>query len=387
MGGLGDGAITAEMIQAAERIGDAIIYKAAPRISKIHHEFPHEIRNHLERVRHEDEQLAREIERTGHEPSEPPHGGTSAHSRAEFLSHFPEYPVDRVFSDPEGIARSYSLDHRGTETVIEAYEIARKHIAPFNTWISDSILHDLRLEALEDPHRKFAFLGRDGHIIAAGVRGRDPEFFKERCVEIVVSRPVMELVARDYEQVMGIRLSLASDFRVNLEAHPNPDLWRERTPGSFENFVSYINRKRLGDGPFTVVDNGLRGSAQEIMTHVLGKEINGHYAFLSISPNDLNPGTKKGHVFHLPGERMARRKRPYSARRPGTYFLTHEVSLGCRIACTRPCAISGSNLATRAGPNTTGPPAESYKISGTHRWNIPGARCGKILGAWRGRSK
>lgn len=110
----------------------------------------------------------------------------------------------------------------------------------------------------------------------------------------------MELVARDYERVMGVRLPLASDFRVNLEARSNPDLWRERTPWPFDKFVSYINRKGLGDGPFTVVDNGLRGSAQEIMTHVLGKEINGHHAFLSISPNDLNPGTKKGHVFHLP---------------------------------------------------------------------------------------
>ncbi|MFG1798324.1 hypothetical protein [Nocardia sp. NPDC049149] len=110
----------------------------------------------------------------------------------------------------------------------------------------------------------------------------------------------MELVARDFEHAMGIRLPLASDFRVDLDAYPDPDVWRERTPGSFENFVSYIDRKGLGEGQFTVVDNGLRGSAQEIMTHALGKEINGHYAFLSISPNDPNPRAKKGHVFHLP---------------------------------------------------------------------------------------
>ena len=65
MAGSGEGAITAEMVQAAQRIADALVYKAAPYISKTHHEFPHEIRNTLKRFQHEGERLAPEIDRVG----------------------------------------------------------------------------------------------------------------------------------------------------------------------------------------------------------------------------------------------------------------------------------------------------------------------------------
>lgn len=63
MGGRGDGAIIAKMLEASERIADAIVYKAAPRISKTHHEFPHKIKNHW--IQHEDQQLAYEFDKIG----------------------------------------------------------------------------------------------------------------------------------------------------------------------------------------------------------------------------------------------------------------------------------------------------------------------------------
>ncbi|MGW4718970.1 CHAP domain-containing protein [Nocardia sp. NPDC004260] len=53
------------MLEAAERIADAIVYKAAPQISKTHHEFPHQIRNCLGRIQHEDERLATGLDRIG----------------------------------------------------------------------------------------------------------------------------------------------------------------------------------------------------------------------------------------------------------------------------------------------------------------------------------
>ncbi|MEU7633044.1 aminoglycoside phosphotransferase family protein [Nocardia sp. NPDC049220] len=61
MGGSGVDEIIAEMLQAAERIAAALVYKAAPYISETHHEFPHGILNTFERVQHEDERLAPEI--------------------------------------------------------------------------------------------------------------------------------------------------------------------------------------------------------------------------------------------------------------------------------------------------------------------------------------
>ncbi|MFQ6398568.1 hypothetical protein ACLMAJ_34670 [Nocardia sp. KC 131] len=65
MGRSGDGEIIAEMVRTAERIADALVYKAAPYISETHHEFPHEILNTLRRIQHEDLRLAPEIYRVG----------------------------------------------------------------------------------------------------------------------------------------------------------------------------------------------------------------------------------------------------------------------------------------------------------------------------------
>ncbi|WP_280442745.1 GNAT family N-acetyltransferase [Nocardia brasiliensis] len=50
------------MLQAAKRIADALVGKAAPKISKSHHEFPDEIRDGLGRITHKDEQLAPDAE-------------------------------------------------------------------------------------------------------------------------------------------------------------------------------------------------------------------------------------------------------------------------------------------------------------------------------------
>ncbi|MEV6432047.1 hypothetical protein [Nocardia sp. NPDC051463] len=69
MGGSGHGAITAEMVQAANRVAEALVYKAALQISKVHREFSHEIPNSLERFQHKDEHLAREIDRIRNGPA------------------------------------------------------------------------------------------------------------------------------------------------------------------------------------------------------------------------------------------------------------------------------------------------------------------------------
>ncbi|MEU7769617.1 hypothetical protein AB0B25_31790, partial [Nocardia sp. NPDC049190] len=65
MDGSGGGEIIAKMLQAAKRIVDAIVDKAAPRISETHHKVSHGIQDHLGRVGHEDEQLAPELDRIG----------------------------------------------------------------------------------------------------------------------------------------------------------------------------------------------------------------------------------------------------------------------------------------------------------------------------------
>ncbi|MEV0106254.1 phosphotransferase [Nocardia sp. NPDC050799] len=65
MARLGDDRVIAEMLHAAERIADALVDRTAPQFSRKHHEFPDHIRNHLERVQHQDERLAPEVYKIG----------------------------------------------------------------------------------------------------------------------------------------------------------------------------------------------------------------------------------------------------------------------------------------------------------------------------------
>ncbi|WP_330228510.1 hypothetical protein OHA40_20505 [Nocardia sp. NBC_00508] len=65
MSGSGGGEIIAKILQAAKRIADGVVGRAAPRISETHHEFPHAIWDGLAQVKHKDEQLAPEFDRIG----------------------------------------------------------------------------------------------------------------------------------------------------------------------------------------------------------------------------------------------------------------------------------------------------------------------------------
>ncbi|WP_227999536.1 phosphotransferase family protein [Nocardia australiensis] len=65
MGGSGGDEIIAKMLQAVKRITAAIVDKAGPEIAETRHEFSHGVRDGLGRATHEDEQLARKLDKIG----------------------------------------------------------------------------------------------------------------------------------------------------------------------------------------------------------------------------------------------------------------------------------------------------------------------------------
>ncbi|MGW4720914.1 hypothetical protein, partial [Nocardia sp. NPDC004260] len=277
-------------------------------------------------------------------------------SHEEFLRNFPETPVEKAFSSPVDIARSFSLDKRGEQTVVEAYEVALEHIVPFNSGIAESILRDLHREAALNPNRRFAFLGRDGHILAAGVRGRDPHFFENQCAEIVVSRPVMEMVARDYEARTGNKIPLPSSFRTKLEEEKQWDYMKDRITGSWEHFTTYLDRRGLNTEALTVIDNSLRGRTQEVMAHVLdGVDVRGHYAFLTVAPDDPHPLSKKGHVFHLPATHWQGGATKFLPDDENLTFLSNQAL--CVVEMLTPGPAHSAIALTRHGPDQTRPSA------------------------------
>lgn len=65
MTGLGGGEAIAKMLQAAKHLVDILAGKAGPRVNQDHHEFPHRIRDGLERTTRSSEQAISELDRIG----------------------------------------------------------------------------------------------------------------------------------------------------------------------------------------------------------------------------------------------------------------------------------------------------------------------------------
>ncbi|WP_406276898.1 hypothetical protein [Nocardia sp. NBC_00881] len=231
-----------------------------------------------------------------------PHIATPV-SREVFLDNFPSVPVEEVFRGPDDIARAYSLDAGSTRQLHVVYDLGLTFFGPFNTWVCDSIYRDISREASENPLRKFAFLGGDAHIMAAGVRGRDSELFAGRGVEIMMSRRGNELFMRSWEKKHGRAFPMPESFRTARTWVPEAD----EVDDAVEYFTNYWHEQGLEfgevDSAVTVLDNGRRCSSQEMVTYAFpNTDILGHYACVTINPDDAHPDHKKGHLLHLPAD-------------------------------------------------------------------------------------
>ncbi|WP_157574210.1 LuxR C-terminal-related transcriptional regulator [Nocardia jejuensis] len=227
---------------------------------------------------------------------------TAVPSREVFLENYPEIPVEKAFSSVADIVQAFCLDEEGARAVAEAYDLGARYFAPFFTWIADRMLPRLHARAAENLAWMAAFVARDGHIIAAAVRGRDPEFFARRCREVLMSRPLIEMIARDYEAATRLRIPLGASFRRSLT-----DAEQARVPGSWGLYTRYLRERGIAAGlpgsAFTLVDNGFRGSAEEVLKCLYPlSEISGEYALLSLAPDDPHPESKRGYIFQLPAD-------------------------------------------------------------------------------------
>ncbi|WP_147280092.1 hypothetical protein [Marinitenerispora sediminis] len=155
------------------------------------------------------------------------------------------------------------------------------------------MLKDFRAQVQSEPNRKFAFVARDGHVLAAAVRGLDPDFFQRYCVEVVLSRRIAEQAMVSWERRTQKPFPIGSSLRT----HYVKDM-------TLEYLTSYLRRTGLPVGEprsaITLVDNGFRGTTQEVLTRLYPQtDFRGAYAFYGASPQDKNVDRKKGYVLHL----------------------------------------------------------------------------------------
>ena len=208
-------------------------------------------------------------------------------------------PVDERYGQVADIHTAYGLtDPAQRRAVDEAYAAFREHSGPFMVSVAAEMLDDLRADVQRNPDRVIAFLGRDGHSLAAAVRGLDPEFFDRHCREVVVSRAVVDAALQDLEKNTGATFPQAEAFRGARDKVDPADI-----DGSYRHLTDYLRGSGVPMGlpgsSVTVVDTSFKGTVQELMSSAYPHtEIQGRYAFLALSPDDPHPEAKKGYVFH-----------------------------------------------------------------------------------------
>ena len=161
------------------------------------------------------------------------------------------------------------------------------------------MLPDLRADA--DAGHRIMFVGRDGHALAAAVRGLDREFFASACSEVVLSRALAEAAVQDLEVNAGQQFRQLAGFRQAAARIP-----ARHVTGSFRALTAYLNRCDVPAGvpgaAVTVVDNGLKGTIQELLAALYPQTVfAGRYLIHLPSPGDPHPGTKHGYLVHRSG--------------------------------------------------------------------------------------
>lgn len=196
------------------------------------------------------------------------------------------------------LATAYQLDEAGRRAVDLAYEVFRRHHAPFVVSVAAQMLPDLRADVRDDPARRIVFLGRDGHSFAIATHTLDPQFFTRHCHDVVLSRVVVEAALQDLEVNTGASMPEVDGFR-QVRGRVDP----ADVTGSYRHLTRYLRQAGIPIGlpgsAITVVDSSLKGTVQELLSAAYpATTFQGRYSFLSELPSDPHPGSKRGYVLH-----------------------------------------------------------------------------------------
>ncbi len=194
--------------------------------------------------------------------------------------------------------RLHLTDPHALSALTEAYHVASTYTAPFIVDIAHDIVADLKADIAVDPGAVVVFVGRDGHSLAVATEQLEPEFFREHCKEVVLSRAVVESAVQDTERNLGARYPQLADFRQaagKVAGDPT---------GSMDVLTRYLNARGVPvgeDGSHVIlVDTSYKGTVQELLAALYPEtRFQGRYAFFGESPSDPHPGSKTGYAVHL----------------------------------------------------------------------------------------
>lgn len=209
------------------------------------------------------------------------------------------HPLEQRFPRVDAIVDYFGLGAGEAVAVESAYRTVHDVFGPIVTSAVDRMAHDFRASVAQNPAHRIAFLGRDGHVLAGALRGLDPEFFERHCSEVVLSRRLADDALRDAEYSLGIENAQVAGLRSDRRRSP------QEVSGSARMLTRYLRSAGVPvgrtDSAVTVVDNGFKGSIQELLGALYDRTtFSGAYMAYLGTPNDPHPGTKRGYLVDMP---------------------------------------------------------------------------------------
>ncbi|MBF6169107.1 hypothetical protein IU486_30850 [Streptomyces gardneri] len=204
----------------------------------------------------------------------------------------------------EGFLRSFRIDStQKARTLEQTYRLVQRYLAPFVVKVVVDMTADLVRAIDDDPGTTVVFLGRDGFVFGFVLSVLAPDFYARHCVPMYLPRPLADAALRDLESWTGSDFSAIEAFRRRSSAPTG-------TAGAWQQLTAYFELSGIdidgGDVDLCLVDSGLKGSVQEMLTAAYpAASFFGHYAFFAASAHDPHPGTKRGHALHLDGHHSA----------------------------------------------------------------------------------
>ncbi|WP_216912756.1 hypothetical protein [Nocardia noduli] len=200
----------------------------------------------------------------------------------------------------DGVLRAFRIDSEAKlSTVAEAYRLIGRYLAPFVVKVVVDMVADLRGIIDREPNAKIVFVGRDGIVLGLVLGILQPDLVARHCVTMYLPRPLVDSALRDMEQNLGLDFSAIEVYRKRPTSTADPVGSRDRLTAYFA--LSGLDVES-GDIMVCLVDTGLKGSIQEMLTAAYPTvRFCGLYAFFAAAPQDPHPGTKRGYVLHLDG--------------------------------------------------------------------------------------
>lgn len=213
---------------------------------------------------------------------------------------YTQFDLDRLTFDI--FAASFRIDTpEKAQALLDSYQWAKTYLAPFVVKLVIDMAPALLNAVARNPRVKIVFLGRDGFVFGYALSILLPKFYAAHCTTMYLSRSLVNAALRELEEYEGKSFAGIGEFRKRAAAEGDPrGAWRRLTAY----FIDHGIDIGAEGSEIHVVDTGLKGSIQEMLTAVYPRTtFFGHYAFYAASPHDPHPGSKTGYAMHLELER------------------------------------------------------------------------------------